>query len=288
MKSNSFVLKLFSWIFGIIIALVLLATAICATIYFVWGINVFQTANQIIILQQSVDQSKYDNQFDQTDMQSAKQIFDQNIGEIITYDPQTGYSIDIENLSGLMTSDLYLDAKQCGALVNCLLKQNGGLTVQIYDIDIPTSVIQIKFENLVENCVDFNVVLKLDIKPAKEKMTEQPIKFLSKYIPDTLFISATGQVKKDQGTFCYTISTKDIEINNLDSSQTANFLETLNKFTKIGNSTDLNQTIVNPVVNILIGNSDTKGLALGLRAVGAGDFEFAIQGQQIYFVITKK
>lgn len=286
MKNTPLWLKILKWIVGIVIGLVLTVAVACITIYFVYGINVFETVAQVNVLKQQVDETKYDNIFDQSDMQSAKVAVDQKILGLVTYSEAEGYKINTTGLTSPLLGDLYLTDKQCGAILDCIIKQNGGIFVEVAGKKLPVQLLQIKFDNLVEKSVDFNVVVKIDFSPVKQDMTNQPMKTLSKYIPDNLYISATSTITKNSGNFAYTITTKYLEINNLDNNQTASFLKTLNKFTQIGDSVSLNQTVSNPIINALIGNSESEGLAYCMKNVGAKDFDFVIKDGKIYFKVV--
>lgn len=287
MKDTPLWLRLLKWIAGIVIGLVLTVAVACVTIYFVYGINVFETVAHVNILKQQVDETKYDNIFDQSDMQAAKDVVDQKILGLVIYSEEDGYKINTTGLTSPLLDDLYLTDKQCGAILDCIIQQNGDVFVEVAGKKLPIKILQIKFDNLVDNSVDFNVVIKIDFSPVKQDMTKQPMKTLSKYIPDNLYLSATSTITKNSDNFAYTITTKYLQINNLDNNQTSSFLKTLNKFTQIGDSVSLNQTISNPIINALIGNSEDNGLAYSLRAMGAKDFDFVTKDGKIYFVIVR-
>ena len=286
MKKTPLWLKFLKWIFGIVIGLVLTVAVACITIYFVYGINVFETVAQVKVLSQNVDETKYDNIFDQSDMQSAKVAVDQKILGLVTYSEDDGYKINTTGLTSPLLGDLYLTDKQCGAMIDCLIHQNGGIFVEVAGKKLSVEILQIKFENLVENSVDFNVVIKIDFSPVKQNMTNQPMKTLSNYIPNNLYISATSTITKNAGDFAYDITTKSLQLNNLDNDQTTSFLNILDKFTQIGDSASLNQTISNPIINALIGNSENQGLAYALGTMGAKDFDFVTKDGKIYFEIV--
>ena len=80
---------------------------------------------------------------------------------------------------------------------------------------------------------------------------------------------------------------KDITINNLKSSDTADFFNTLDFVFKIGSAEDLNLLIGNTVANALIGNEANPGFAYTLKQYGAKDFSFATLATTNFFIIQK-
>lgn len=102
-----------------------------------------------------------------------------------------------------------------------------------------------------------------------------------------MYISSTVTIQKGETAFSYSVLHKDITINNLKSSDTADFFNTLDFVFKIGSAEDLNLLIGNTVANALIGNEAKPGFAYTLKQYGANDFSFATLAATNFFIVRK-
>lgn len=120
-------------------------------------------------------------------------------------------------------------------------------------------------------------------------MKSFPLNWISKYIPDDLYISSVVTITKGED-FAYTTASKSLAINNLTEASTASLLKTINTFVSFGSVEELNNTIGGSFVNALIGKSDANGFAYSLYSTTpkmASDFSFQTLDNVDYFKISK-
>ena len=253
-----------------------------------FGINIFETISQFKILTQEVDESKlFPNKFSVDDMESAKVNVNAKAKDLITFSEENGYKIQTTGLTSEsnLTGDIRLTDKQIGAIINNLIMDQNGAKVKMGDDEINLTLIQVKFVNLDEKSTDVNIVVKLDISSIKNKMNSFPLSLFNRYIPKTLYISATSTVTKGETEFEYTITGKSLTINNLNKAQTENICKVLDLVAKVGTAQKLCETISSPLINAMIGNKTTSGFAYSLESLGAKDYNFEVIDKTNYFVI---
>ena len=189
-------------------------------------------------------------------------------------------------------SNLNLTDRQSGAVLETLLKSNeANASVTIGDKKVDMQLVQVSFVSLnaETKTVTINIVVKLDLSQLKADFRSFPLSTIAKKVPDSLYISSTVDVKKNDGEFVYTITSNNLKINKLDEKQTTEFVKALNVLTNIGTSDNLNLTVGEAFVNGLIGYDDThKGFAYALKTIGVKDFDFELDGETIYFVLMPK
>jgi hypothetical protein len=248
-------------------------------------------ANQIKILNEEIDLSKIvPNAYTDEDMASAKLVTDTNLNGLISYTEQDGYSITPDDVEGNLISELKFTDRQIGAIIDNLITSQEDIIVKLGDKDINLNdygfqVVQVAFSNITETTTDFNVVIKIDLDKVKEDMTEFPLNWIKKGIPNSLYFSATTTITKGSNAFEYTTEGKSLVINNLTKEETDSILSTINTFLKIGTAKEFSKIIGDTFVNVLIGNESSSGLAYSLKDAGATDFSFETDGTNNYFVI---
>lgn len=290
-KRKSFIGKLFGWIFGILITVVVAVAGVCIYVNKQYGINLFETLSEVKMLSQTVDESKVcDNKFSTEDMLSAQITANAKIENLITGNQTDGFKIAQDlTTSSILSGELALTDRQLGAIINELVNDEaGGLTVNFGTDSTKVDILQIKFEN-VDNSTgsaDLNIVIKVDMTFLKEKLTSFPLNLFESFIPKALYISSTSTITKGDTAFDYSVESKSIKINNLDETQTADLFKTLNLLAKTGEASELNQTIGELFANMLIGNQENpNGFAYQLKDCGVADYTFKTDGNNNYFVI---
>ena len=283
-----FIVRFIIWLFSIIITLALILGIGCLIVKQKYGVDVFSTISQIKTLNQKVNESKYDSKFSDTDMKDAQIAVNAKMKGLISYTEEDGYKINEEGIGveSQISADLLLSDKQLGAIINNLINENAeGLTLDVSGNKLKIDFIQLKFVEIREKEADINIVVKVDVRELKQKMTSFPTNIIAKKIPDYLYISSTSTIKKGDNAFEYEVLSKDIEINNLNSQDTKSFLNTLNLVFKFGTSDDFNLMIAKPFVNALIGNSENNGFAYSLRGLGVKDYDFVVVDNINYYVL---
>ncbi len=295
LKKGEFMTKRKPWWVKLLISLLTTALVIGIAVLGVFlyvknkfGINIFETISQFKILTQEVDESKlFPNKFSVDDMESAKVDVNAKAKDLITYSEENGYEIQTTGLTSEsnLTGEIRLTDKQIGAIINNLIMDQNGAKVKMGDDEIDLTLIQVKFENINEKSADVNIVVKLDISSIKNKMNSFPLSLFNRYIPKTLYISATSTVTKGETEFEYTITGKSLTINNLNKAQTENICKVLDLVAKVGTAQNLCESISTPFINALIGNESASGFAYSLKSLGAKDYNFEVIDETNYFVI---
>mgnify|MGYP004649861885 CR=1 FL=1 len=283
-----FILRFLIWIFSIVFTLALVLGVGCLIAKYKYGVDVFSTISQIKTLNETVDETKYDAKFSDSDMQEAQVVVNAKMEGLISYSEEDGYKVQEDGIGieSRISADLYITDKQLGAIINTLINQNEeGMTLDVSGNKLQIYFIQLKFLEVRENEADINIVVKVDVRELKQKMNSFPTNIISKRIPDYLYISSTSTIKKGENAFEYEVLSKDIEINNLNSENTKSFLNTLNLVFKFGTSDDFNLMIAKPFVNALIGNPENNGFAYSLRGLGVKDYDFATVDNINYYVL---
>ena len=291
-------MKVLTWIFKIVLSLAIVVALLVGGVFlFVkikYDINPFALISEVNILSKQVNEDEmYKNKFSKEDMASAKQVADEHMLGLITYDETNAtYKIGDGVSAPLALKNMNLTDKQCGAILNTLLNQ-GSTTAQVTigDKTINVNLVQVSFVKLDEETktTTINIVVRIDLSTIKADWKSFPMSYVAKKVPDTMYFSSTVDVKKLDGEFTYQVTSKDFAISNLNSEQTKDFVKSLNAVTKIGTSEELNVKIGQAFIDGLIGYDDThKGFAYSLKTLDVKDYNFELKDGKIYFVLIPK
>ena len=291
-------MKVLTWIFKIVLSLAIVVALLVGGVFlFVkikYDINPFALISEVNILSKQVNEDEmYKNKFSKEDMASAKQVADEHMLGLITYDETNAtYKIGDGVSAPLALKNMNLTDKQCGAILNTLLNQ-GSTTAQVTigDKTINVNLVQVSFVKLDEETktTTINIVVRIDLSTIKADWKSFPMSYVAKKVPDTMYFSSTVDVKKLDGEFTYQVTSKDFAISNLNSEQTKDFVKSLNAVTKIGTSEELNIKIGQAFIDGLIGYDDThKGFAYSLKTLDVKDYNFELKDGKIYFVLIPK
>lgn len=291
-------MKVLKWIFKIVLSLAIVVALLVGGVFlFVkikYDINPFALISEVNILSKQVNEDEmYKNKFSKEDMASAKQVADEHMLGLITYDETNAtYKIGDGVSAPLALKNMNLTDKQCGAILNTLLNQ-GSTTAQVTigDKTINVNLVQVSFVKLDEETktTTINIVVRIDLSTIKADWKSFPMSYVAKKVPDTMYFSSTVDVKKLDGEFTYQVTSKDFAISNLNSEQTKDFVKSLNAVTKIGTSEELNVKIGQAFIDGLIGYDDThKGFAYSLKTLDVKDYNFELKDGKIYFVLIPK
>ena len=286
-KKKPWYVVLFNILLTIICIIVLVVGGIFLFFKIKYDVNVFSAISQIRMLNETVNEDElFPNKYTEVDIASAQVMVNSQIENLIVKN-DNGYTIETTGITDTMDVSIYLTDKEIGAIVNVLLIQNNQNAVNIGGKTLPFELIQVKFDNIVENSADVNIALKVNVEEIKNEMNSFPLSWVKKYIPNDLYFSSTVTVTKGTNAYEYTTTSKSLTINNLNVEQTTSLLKTINTFVSFGNENTINELIGNTFVDALIGTEENQGFAYSLKSLGASDFTFTTQNDKNYFVIVK-
>ncbi len=275
-----------------LLVIVLLAGAAIAGAYFyiknTYDIDVFKTIGQLKMLGREVDEAELcPNAFSESDMASVDDEINASVDGFISYTEENGYKVNFDDLPSEMKTVIKLTDKQVGAVADTVVRQEMNGEVEIADKKVPVKLLQVAFGDIDESGnADFNVVVRLDLKPLTADVDEGAKRFVGKYLPEFLYVSSTVRVTRGAG-FEFAVAHKTLTLNNLSAKDTEEFLGTLDKLMGIGTAQTLNETIGNTVLSSLIGSETQNGLAYSLKNIGATGYTFATENGVNYFEVLR-
>ncbi len=221
-----------------------------------------------------------------TDKEQAFAQFDlAGLGDFYTVtDGQYTIRDDISSLP-TASQDIALTDVQTCALVQSLIDSSLSLD---QSLNLPITIKQIKFSNYVSMAnggkIDVNMVFHTSLKELKTVINTFPINLFIKYIPDDAYVSVNFSVEQTDA-LSYSITPKDISINNLTADQTAIVISVIGSALDGTNPQGLCKDIGNLVFQALVGNDEGTGLARELDVVGINSFAFEQDGNNIKFCL---
>ena len=255
-------------------------------------ISLIKAIASAVSLKDPVDEdAKFTSKFGEADKTSVKEKFNTNVGgELVTVDSNGHLKIDTSNLTSAnqMTSNLVLTDQELGALISdILLSQGGSATITMGDMNVGAELVQIHLDNVnaETKSVDFNVVVKLDLKEVKKKFSSFPMSLVGNNLPDFLYVSTTVVVTPQEEAFSYSVAFKDVEINNLNKEQTQNVLKVLNLVMKTGSTDELCTNLAESFVNAVLGSEQNNGITYMMKTLGAIGFDFEVVNEKTCLVI---
>lgn len=275
-----------------LLIMVLLAGALVVGAYFyvknTYGIDVFKTIGQLKTLGREVDEAELcPNAFSESDMASVDDEINASVDGFISYTEENGYKVNFDDLPSEMKTVIKLTDKQVGAVADTVVRQEMNGEVEIADKKVPVKLLQVAFGDIDESGnADFNVVVRLDLKPLTADVDEGAKRFVGKYLPEFLYVSSIVRVTRGAG-FEFAVAHKTLTLNNLSAKDTEEFLGTLDKLMGIGTAQTLNETIGNTVLSSLIGSETQNGLAYSLKNIGATGYTFATENGVNYFEVLR-
>lgn len=253
-----------------------------------YGIDLYNTVQQLKILSQDVDESMIcPYSFSKENQKQVQNKVNGSISNLVKYSEENGYTLDLENIPTEMGQSIQLEDKEVAALADMVIRQEMNSTVSIGNQSTTFTLKQIKFSHIDDlGNANLNTVISLDLTPFKEKMNRFPFRYLKKYVPDALYVSSTVLVNKGASAFTYSIEPNEFAINHLKPEQTEDFFHTLDSVIHIGSAEELNKMVGEAVVGSLIGNEKQAGFAYSLKNYGAKDYTFLSDNTKNYFVVT--
>ena len=275
-KKKSFMSRLLKFLLIFIIFLIVLLVAVCLIPYFLWKVNVINVVKDLRVLNQKVDESKIvTNAYSESDLESAKKIFDVKIID------SKEYSISDKEICAYINDQIENDKVDLSAF------NEFGDKIEIRQIEftIPSEGI--------DYLAEINTVLQIDLSDVKASW-DFPKSLMTNFIPSKIYISTTAKVEKDttsESGYEYKVSTLDFCVNNLNNNQTSEFLEAVDLVTNVDTAEEYGNQISKIVVDSLIGNTENKGLFYTLKNLSsyyeAKSYSFKqVDGKNCFAILT--
>ena len=275
-KKKSFMSRLLKFLLIFIIFLIVLLVAVCLIPYFLWKVNVINVVKDLRVLNQKVDESKIvTNAYSESDLESAKKIFDVKIID------SKEYSISDKEICAYINDQIENDKVDLSAF------NEFGDKIEIRQIEftIPSEGI--------DYLAKINTVLQIDLSDVKASW-DFPKSLMTNFIPSKIYISTTAKVEKDttsESGYEYKVSTLDFCVNNLNNNQTSEFLEAVDLVTNVDTAEEYGNQISKIVVDSLIGNTENKGLFYTLKNLSsyyeAKSYSFKqVDGKNCFAILT--
>lgn len=284
-KKLTFFGLVFRILFGLIGTILTFAITISLVLYFKFNVNIIETGMQVYSLQKSVDiDSKFKNQFSDDD-------YNLYSGKLNNFDT---------NFDALLFSD-----KEIASFINYSIAQtkstnqsNGDVSVSPTNFDLvkelDLKLIQIDFSNTyssenIGHLTDMNFVISLTSSKLKEKyFSDKFYSGLANLLPDVIYVSGDVEILTETDgskLFDYKVVYKSVVLNNLTKENSEKFINSLNKFVKIGTAKEFTEMMGKTFADAIIGNSSTLGLYSTLQGYGAKGYSFYTNENVDYFII---
>ena len=253
------------------------------------GIDAIDVYKQVKQLNVPVDEEKLcDNRFTKEDISNCKDEINHAANTTIVIEKDGNISFDFTKINQNIKEMIKLADKECAAIADSVLKEQYDGKLKLGDVELPSEILQIKFSNIENGNSNINLIAKVDFKEVKKEFNKFPLNLVTKYIPESLYISSTTYLEKSTTAFDYSLKSVDFMVNNLNNEDSSNLFTTINKIVKIGTADDFNLLIGHTICDALIGNENNQGLAYNLKDYGAKDFKFVKENDNAYFVIERK
>ena len=285
-------MKILKWILiPLLIIVLIIGIAVVGVQIYVknkYEISMFSTIGQLRRIGKPVDETQLiTNGFSDADMVDVQALVNASVKDMIVYDADSGYIVNLGNLSGMVTK-ISLTDKQVGALANTIIEQEFNGQVENGGGDVGVELKQIDFVRTQDNKDLVNSIFKLDLSSLIAEIPDQfPFGWLKNRIPQSLYLSSTVEVVKGAQPFSYTVLHNAITINALSQEDTEELLDTLDKLLDSGSAKEFNELIGQTIMDAMVGNEDKHGVAYSLSTVGATDFNFVYHDGDDYFEIVR-
>lgn len=242
-----------------------------------FGIDEFKAISCLKKLSKNVEESDIiSSKYTSTDLDSAVSKLNGSTPNVLVKNGDH-YKINSTSSLPLMLKDITLTGKETTALVNDLNTET---------IDNVT-LLDISYTNLVDNNIDLVTTIKYDCTSFKSNLTTFPLNIANKYVPNNFYIRSSIKVTKSSEAFSYTTASNELLINNLSKEDSEYVVLLLNKFAGFKEYDELNLSMGQTITDVLIGDSSSKGIAYVYSELGAKDFNFINDNNEVCFNIYK-
>ncbi len=242
-----------------------------------FGIDEFKAISCLKKVSKNVDESEIiTSKYTSADLDSAVSKLNGTTPNILVKNGDH-YKINTTTSLPLMLHDVSLTGKETTALINDLNTE----TIE------NVTLLDISYTNLSDSSADLVTTIKYDCSSFKSNLTTFPLSLVNKYIPDNIYIRSNVKVTKETEAFKYTTTSNELLINNLSKEDSEYTVLLLNKFAGFKEYDELNLSMGQTITNVLIGDSSSKGIAYVYSDLGAKDFKFTTENNEVCFNIYK-
>lgn len=242
-----------------------------------FGIDEFKAISCLKKVSKNVDESEIiTSKYTSADLDSAVSKLNGTTPNILIKDGDH-YKINTTTSLPLMLHDVSLTGKETTALINDLNTE----TIE------NVTLLDISYTNLSDSSADLVTTIKYDCSSFKSNFTTFPLSLVNKYIPDNIYIRSNVKVTKETEAFKYTTTSNELLINSLSKEDSEYTILLLNKFAGFKEYDELNLSMGQTITNVLIGDSSSKGIAYVYSDLGAKDFKFINENNEVCFNIYK-
>ena len=285
--------SILKWVIGIVLSIAVTVGIFSIVVYAKYNINVFDIVKSLARLNEEVDIAVIaPKAATSADENSLVSKINGSIDGLIVYnEEQSVYELST-SVSSSMSQDIRLTGPETCSLLNILLNSSpvsmvvniGGKEVDLKEYGF--KVVQVDYDVKTENTTEFNIVMSIDLTKIKESLSSFPKNLIRDRLPNTLYISSTVLITKNEGTFNYDVAHVSLAVNNISGEEVENIVKVINIVAQVGGIDDFNKNLGSSFVNALIGNSQTAGFAYSLKGSGgAVDFAFEKVGDVTYYII---
>lgn len=254
-----------------------------------YGISLTRTIKELKILTDEVNTEKLlYNAYDESDMVDVQQTVNASAEGLITKAEDGSYNVNFDNLPEEMKHVIDLTDRQVAAMSQTVVEQELGGKVEIGDSNLGVEICQVAFENAGGGATIINTVFALDLSDLVEKIPESfPFNLIRARIPKKFYVSSTTSTSKGEEAFSYDVKHVSLTINNLSAEDTEDLFHTLDLLVGIGSAESLNVTLGDMMMDALVGDEDSRGVAHQLESIGATDYEFIEKDGQVYYSVLR-
>ena len=123
--------------------------------------------------------------------------------------------------------------------------------------------------------------------PFKQVTDNEFVNNLSSLIPDIMYVSSTVIVVHGADNFSYDVKHESLTINHMTEAQTQDLFHVLEVLFKTDSLATWNVYVGETIMHALVGSETQKGLAYGLKDIGATDYAFVAEEGVEYFVVKR-
>lgn len=288
-KKVTFIGFLWKTFAGLVGAVLTFAITMLLVFYFKYNVNIIETGIQINKLHESVDTSKFDNQFSSSDYNSYEnkmKNFNSEFSAILFSDKEIAsfinYSIEQTKKNENSSEKKDLSDTTASASNFDLVKE---LDLKLIQLDLYNTF----NSNSPNHLTDLNFVVSLSSTKIKEKYLQGMLssKFAG-FIPETIYVSGTVEILKnneENADYDYKVVYKSVKLNNLTEESSEKLIDSINNFVKIGTAKEFTENFGKTFANAMIGNSTTTGLYSAISEYGGKGYSFYTKDNVDYLII---
>ena len=280
--------RLIKTVIALVLIIVIAFVIVNGYVQKTYGISLVRTLKELKVLTDEVntEQILY-NPYDQSDVVDLQQVVNASAEGLITSDEDGEYKVNFDNLPAEMKCVIDLTDRQVAAMSQTVIDQELNGVASVGGSFLGVKIRQVAFEKG-ESGTLVNTVFSLDLGQILTKIPASfPFSIIKNRIPEVFYVSSVTETVKGEEAFSYTVQHKGLTINNLNAEDTEDLFRTLDILLGIGSAQSLNVTLGEMMMDALVGNDESRGLAHQLESIGATDYDFTEKDGQIYFSVIR-